>query len=584
MSVMSELMAVLNGLRTFVEEIPTGGHVAGRPEDCRRAARHWREAQAAIDALLAGLQSALAAGIQPGPGGNWNDQVEREFQSYWDEVQAGLKEQSAHCQDMARMLEESAVQMDAFNGALDAILIEIAIWIAATIILAAVPVAGEVEAVAATTRGAMLIARGGMIVRRILMLVRAIALVFGRAPRAARAVRLLEKAAKLEEGARAARLARGASLIAKVRDWRSAGLLEKAAGAWDVAKIQKAELAVQAYRASWVGRIRIAASMAKSERLLNAAQAAQDAGRAARAARLLDRAVQSAENARNLSRASTFYKLWSSYRLNSIAGYVLRTVDKAGLDSHHDPTKGWRSYEALQIMGGSAFFTLAGFPVAAATDAFAARAGSWLSSLLGGAVRRSPTAGYWLGGMLDRVPGVVTSGVSAYSGPVLNGAWASINLSYIGHSDNLPRDVRLAITSAAQVSTFTALPGNTAMSLIRPGGLPGGAGLVLPVVWGTSVAQELASPSIRAARGVVSGSPLDGMLHPGDFATPSPAGFPAVVLPSHVVVPGDSLWSIARTAYGDGSRWRDVAAANGLHGTVIHRGERLWIPPLRQAG
>jgi LysM repeat protein len=654
MSVMDELMSVLDGLRTFVEEIPTGGNVAGLPEDCRRAACHWRAAGTAIDTLHGNLQSSLSAHIQTGPGGNWNDPVQAHFEAFWMDVAAGLQEQAAHCRDMAKMLDDSAVQMDAFNQALDAILIEIAIWIAATIILWAIPVAGEVEAVGATARGVTLIARGGMIVRRVLLMIRTIALVFGRAPRAARAVRLLEKAAKLEEGARAARLARGASLIAKVRDWRSARLLEKAADAWDVAKIQKAELAIQAYRASWLGRLRIAANMAKSERLLNAAQAAQDAGRAARAARLLDRAVQSYEDARNLPRASTFYKLWSAYRLNSIAGYTLRNVDKAGLDPHHDPTKGWRSFEALQIMGGSAFFTLAGFPVAAATTAFAARAGSWLSGLLGGAMRRSPTAGYWLGGMVDRVPGVVTSGMSAYSGPVLNGAWASINLTWVGErSPDLPRDVSVAIRSAGQVSTYTALPGNTLMALIRPGGLPGGAGLVLPVVWTTSVAQELTSPSIRAARGVVSGSPLDSMLHAVDFAVPSPGAFPVATLPNHLVVPGDnlwniaagqygsglyypdiarrnhlpdpnviqpgqrltlppvdpnppspppappppaaaaqpyavrngdSLWSIAQRAYGDGSRWRDIAAANGLHGTVIHQGERLWIPPLRRAG
>jgi len=45
----------------------------------------------------------------------------------------------------------------------------------------------------------------------------------------------------------------------------------------------------------------------------------------------------------------------------------------------------------------------------------------------------------------------------------------------------------------------------------------------------------------------------------------------------------DSLWSIARRAYGDGSRWGDIARANHLHGTTIRQGERLWIPPLAGA-
>lgn len=41
---------------------------------------------------------------------------------------------------------------------------------------------------------------------------------------------------------------------------------------------------------------------------------------------------------------------------------------------------------------------------------------------------------------------------------------------------------------------------------------------------------------------------------------------------------GDSLWGIARRYYDDGSRWVDIAAANGMTQDNVSGGERLVIP------
>jgi nucleoid-associated protein YgaU len=47
----------------------------------------------------------------------------------------------------------------------------------------------------------------------------------------------------------------------------------------------------------------------------------------------------------------------------------------------------------------------------------------------------------------------------------------------------------------------------------------------------------------------------------------------------HVVVRGETLWRIAVRAYGDGTRWRQIAAANGLPGSLVRAGQALTLPP-----
>src|SRR5438034_6875586 len=153
---------------------------------------------------------------------------------------------------------------------------------------------------------------------------------------------MFERARALEEGAVAARLARGGHLLAGFRDWRAARLLERSASIFDARKELRAERALALYRASWVGRLRAAAYTAKGGRLLDRAVHAADAGRIARSERLFARAGQAERLASDLSRASLVNRAWTAYRINSISGFSLRMVDKAALDPSHDPTKGWR--------------------------------------------------------------------------------------------------------------------------------------------------------------------------------------------------------------------------------------------------
>jgi nucleoid-associated protein YgaU len=54
-------------------------------------------------------------------------------------------------------------------------------------------------------------------------------------------------------------------------------------------------------------------------------------------------------------------------------------------------------------------------------------------------------------------------------------------------------------------------------------------------------------------------------------------------LRSHIVQDGDSLHSIAYESYGDATRWRPIAEANGIDDPLrLHRGQSLTIPRLDQ--
>jgi len=48
---------------------------------------------------------------------------------------------------------------------------------------------------------------------------------------------------------------------------------------------------------------------------------------------------------------------------------------------------------------------------------------------------------------------------------------------------------------------------------------------------------------------------------------------------NYTVQKGDSLWTIAQGAYGEGNKWTEIAKANNLaHPSVIHAGNKLTIP------
>ena len=61
--------------------------------------------------------------------------------------------------------------------------------------------------------------------------------------------------------------------------------------------------------------------------------------------------------------------------------------------------------------------------------------------------------------------------------------------------------------------------------------------------------------------------------------TPAPTPTPSPSQTYYTVVPGDNLWNIATTFYGDGTRYPEIAAANGIENpSLIFPGQNLLIP------
>jgi nucleoid-associated protein YgaU len=66
---------------------------------------------------------------------------------------------------------------------------------------------------------------------------------------------------------------------------------------------------------------------------------------------------------------------------------------------------------------------------------------------------------------------------------------------------------------------------------------------------------------------------------PGQAQNPTTRG--TAGLRSHIVHDGDSLHSISYEAYGDATRWRAIAEANGIDNPLrLRRGTSLTIPRL----
>jgi 5'-nucleotidase len=71
------------------------------------------------------------------------------------------------------------------------------------------------------------------------------------------------------------------------------------------------------------------------------------------------------------------------------------------------------------------------------------------------------------------------------------------------------------------------------------------------------------------------GQPINGSLVSGSPALGGSVGAGG----TYTVQRGDTLWSIAKRAYGDGQKWQQVAAANGISDpSRLAEGQRLVLP------
>lgn len=122
-----------------------------------------------------------------------------------------------------------------------------------------------------------------------------------------------------------------------------------------------------------------------------------------------------------------------------------------------------------------------------------------------------------------------------------------------------------------------------ANNLAANSALKEGQELIIPNVGASPSAIAQATPSATPAPAVTTApqATVRPTLAPTAIA-PAPAEKPsdtAISGSSYTVVRGDNLWDIAEKAYGDGFKWKEIAAANNLvNPRVIHAGNTFVIP------
>jgi len=153
----------------------------------------------------------------------------------------------------------------------------------------------------------------------------------------------------------------------------------------------------------------------------------------------------------------------------------------------------------------------------------------------------------------------------------------------------------IAVEIVARLRGITITPRRgLAMPQLAARGLVAAAALLFISAGSAAPAIALTTPAPHAVATAASvpgaSTPASTMVDVRDHAphsSPAP-NTPAVSsLPTHTVVHGESLWSIAKTHLGSGERYRDILAVNpqlGSHPDFLTPGTVLHLPAAHQAG
>ena len=101
----------------------------------------------------------------------------------------------------------------------------------------------------------------------------------------------------------------------------------------------------------------------------------------------------------------------------------------------------------------------------------------------------------------------------------------------------------------------------------------------------TKPAESTSATSEAAGSADTTATPAEGAATTGEATSGAPATTPAAETATvaaggkHVIARGDTLWDLAKAAYGDGTLWRKIAEANGNpRPRALHIGKELSIP------
>jgi WXG100 family type VII secretion target len=144
----------------------------GRPDELKEAAKQWRQLKTEVE----GICQALNKDVERVVGGSWKGPAADAFREHWRSFKNAVEDATGEFDDAAKGLSDAADDIEAVNGEIQSIAIEIGISAALSLGMSVFTLG--VSAAAGTARVAMLVKRALDAAGRLGQLLRAIAASF----------------------------------------------------------------------------------------------------------------------------------------------------------------------------------------------------------------------------------------------------------------------------------------------------------------------------------------------------------------------------------------------------------------------
>jgi uncharacterized protein YukE len=155
--VQAQITGLVNEMQRILGWINDLAHFAGDAAALYQASQQWQSVADEIRAIESDLTRAVFRNLSSGPNGNWNDPAGQAFQQYWNGLAIDIQDLTPQFDQMAKALHDAGDEVQNFYNTLEAIAVEMGVWITVTAATALIPGADIAEGIAAAVRGSALL-------------------------------------------------------------------------------------------------------------------------------------------------------------------------------------------------------------------------------------------------------------------------------------------------------------------------------------------------------------------------------------------------------------------------------------------